>query len=196
MKNGRKIFSVLLVAFALLVSIINVYAVRIISQDSTYGFTIVQELETLDNGTVARKWISGDYNDAQKKELTKYVMDNYDIIQELYAGQPTVKYNCHSYAWFSQEINNLYWIDDPQKFREGNWLKSTGWTDTMPSGIKIGDVVDYYISENNRPHSALVSSVLLNWVSSKWGSLGLYMHTLTEVPAGYKCDQFGYYRMK
>ena len=67
-------------------------------------------------------------------------------------GDATVKYNCHSYAWYSQAINNQYWINNPQKYREGNWFKSTGWTDLIPSGIKAGDVVDYYITETNRPH--------------------------------------------
>lgn len=29
---------------------------------------------------------------------------------------PTVKYNCHSYAWYSQTISNLQWMDDPSKY--------------------------------------------------------------------------------
>lgn len=117
-------------------------------------------------------------------------MNSYDIFTQLYAGgDATVKYNCHSYAWYSQAINN------PQKYREGNWLKSTGWTDLILSAIKAGDVVDYYITETNRPHSAVVYSLALNLFSSKWGSAGLYVHKPTEVPAGYISRDLGYYRL-
>lgn len=69
------------------------------------------------------------------------------------------------------------------------------WTDLIPSGIKAGDVVDYYIAETNRPHSAVVYSLVLNLVSSKWGSAGLYVHKPTEVPAGYISRDLGYYRL-
>lgn len=144
---------------------------------------------------VAWKWISGEYSSTEKAEIKNYVMNSYDIFTQLYAGDATVKYNCHSYAWYSQAINNQYWINNPQKYREGNWLKTTGWTALIPSGIKAGDVVDYYITETNRPHSAVVYSLALNLVSSKWGSAGLYVHKPTEVPAGYISRDLGYYRL-
>lgn len=107
-------------------------------------------------------------------------MSSYDIFMQLYAGEATVKYNCHSYAWYSQAINNQYWINDPYRYRSTGWIKSTGWTDTIPSGIQSGDRVDYYLRPNSNPHSALVYSPMLNLFSSKWGSAGLYVHCLRD----------------
>ncbi len=167
----------------------------LIWEEGFYGYPITVNEITLGNGTVAWKWVSGEYSSTEKAEIKNYVMNSYDIFTQLYAGDATVKYNCHSYAWYSQAINNQYWINNPQKYREGNWLKSTGWTDLIPSGIKAGDVVDYYITETNRPHSAVVYSLVLNLFSSKWGSAGLYVHKPTEVPAGYISRDLGYYRL-
>ena len=59
-----------------------------------------------------------------------------------------------------------------------------------PSIINTG-----LITETNRPHSAVVYSLALNLVSSKWGSAGLYVHKPTEVPAGYISRDLGYYRL-
>ena len=39
----------------------------------------------------------------------------YGIISTL--SNPTYKYNCHSYAWYSQNPStNFYWMDDPSKY--------------------------------------------------------------------------------
>ena len=120
-------------------------------------------------------------------------MSSYDIEFQVYEGDATNRYNCHSYAWYNQSTSNNYWIDDPVKFRSG-WIKSTGWTNVIPSGIQSGDKVDYYKTSTNRPHSAVVYSVILNTFVSKWGSAGLYVHRPTEVPAGYISNDLGYYR--
>lgn len=29
---------------------------------------------------------------------------------------PTVKYNCHSYAWYSQSTANKHWMNSPSKY--------------------------------------------------------------------------------
>lgn len=148
----NKIFAFIL-AICIFVRILSfpASARTLIWEEGFYGYPITVNEITLGNGTVAWKWVSGEYSSTEKAEIKNYVMNSYDIFTQLYAGgDATVKYNCHSYAWYSQAINN------PQKYREGNWLKSTGWTDLILSAIKAGDVVDYYITETNRQKSLRV----------------------------------------
>lgn len=163
-------------------------------QEGFFGHTVTVNVIKLSNGTEAWQYVAGDYTDKEKAQIKDYVMSSYQIFMQLYAGDATVKYNCHSYAWYSQAIQNDYWISDPYNFRLGRWIKSTGWTNTIPSGINSGDIVDYYRSESDRPHSAVVYSPMLNLFASKWGSAGLYVHSPTEVPADYYSKDLGYYR--
>ena len=190
----RLILMTLLCSFVLsITSIIYSSAQYIYRVDPNYGFTITYGQVTLSNGTQAWRWISGDYNCTQQQQIQNSFMSSYDI-EQLYKGDATYKYNCHSYAWYDQGFNNIYWINDPSNFRSGRWIKSTGWTDVIPSGIRSNDIVDYYISSTNRPHSARVYSLMLNTYVSKWGAAGLYVHRPTEVHNAYISNDLGYYR--
>lgn len=158
--------------------------------EQNFGFVVEVKIVELDNGTEAYEWVSGEYTADQKSQIKDSVLATYDVT---HIRDATVKYNCHSYAWYSTSTSNTYWINDPANFRT-NWLKSTTWTDSIPSGIQVGDRVDYYVSANDRPHSAKVYSVVSDLFISKWGALGLYVHAPTEVPTTYDSGQLGYYR--
>lgn len=155
-----------------------------------FGVTVRSREVTLANGTVADEWISGDYSNAQKSQLNDDIVGAYNVTK---LRDATTKYNCHSYAWYSQSINNIYWIGDPTNFRT-NWITSTGWTNIIPSTVQNGDRVDYYKSDSDRPHSAVVWSTATNLFVSKWGTCGLYVHLPTECPNKYRSNQLGYYR--
>lgn len=118
--------------------------------EDNFGFTVKTKIVTLSNGTKAYEWISGEFTNSQKQQIHDSLSSSYNITK---SRDATVKYNCHSYAWHSTSSSNKYWIDDPTKYRSG-WLKSTSWTNTIPSGIKNGDKVDYYVKSDHRPHSA------------------------------------------
>ncbi len=51
-----------------------------------YGYPITVNEITLGNGTVAWKWVSGEYSSTEKAEIKNYVMNSYDIFTQLYAG--------------------------------------------------------------------------------------------------------------
>ena len=113
----------------------------------------------------------------------------YDIYGISPIGQPTVKYNCHSYAWYSQSTSNTYWINDISLY-----LRTTSTVNRM--NTSVGDKVVYYNSSNNTysnpSHSAVItsytniSSSQRNFtLKSKWGMCGLYSHSLTNCPYYY-----------
>lgn len=164
--------------------------------ESTYGFTYYVSSQTLSNGTQAYKWEYGsDYNTTQQQEIYNYITSNYNIEFQVSQGHATVKYNCHSYAWYSQAITNDYWINSPANFLSGSYISSF-FSNTIPSGVSSGDKVIYYkfkLFSTNYQHSARVYSKLLNTFISKWGNYGLYVHSPTEVPSSYNASSLRYY---
>lgn len=85
----------------------------------------------------------------------------------------SVKYNCHSYAWY-QQSRNLYWINDPSNYMtDGSYSLRYG---TPSVGMKV-----YYY---NGDHSGIVANISNGaiYVLSKWGAYGLYQHYLNDCP--------------
>jgi hypothetical protein len=79
------------------------------------------------------------------------------------------KYNCHSYAWYSQSTSNSVWMDDPSKY----WLDGSYYQyNYFAPGIKI-----YYVNQ----HSA-ISTGTTGYLYSKWGKLPLMYHYYTYSP--------------
>ena len=108
---------------------------------------------------------------------------------------PTADYNCHFYAWYSQDINvdsdDLHWIPTPDVFiNEDQHRVYIGNQDDVENGLELeyGTIATYWIgSEGNRicVHSAYVIDVDSQGnvtCESKWGKAGLYEHALDEVP--------------
>lgn len=126
-------------------------------------------------------------------DLTQSVIDRlinqFETYGNVLLGNPTMMYNCHSYAWYSTNIEtNKYWIDDPVYYIDDSH------TIHITSGsVKSGYKIVYY-NENNVPvHSGIVDSVDGDEITvhSKWGRAGLYEHSYDNVPSAYKAyDQF------
>lgn len=115
-------------------------------------------------------------------------------------------YNCHSYAWYDQSSENKYWIINPRKFWEDNsyqrYYLGNAVTSIYEAGICNGDIV-VYGPENNSIHSAIFSgnsnltsthSLVTAQCISKWGSAGVFRHTLANVPADYLYSTIRIYR--
>lgn len=92
----------------------------------------------------------------------------------------TQKYNCHSYAWYSQSSTNNIWIDSPEQkkyWSDGSYsLIATYSGGSWPSGITHGAKVDY-VNDN---HSARVYSS--TEMISKWGPGPLVRHPFAYCP--------------
>lgn len=102
---------------------------------------------------------------------------DYEYSQEYPAAtklhSATNRFNCHSYAWYSQNAqSNKYWIRDPKAFWEDGSYSLTG--------IQLNCKVRYL----SGLHSAIVSyySNGVTYYTSKWGDHGLYYHAPTYGP--------------
>lgn len=121
-------------------------------------------------------------------------MSSYSDVIELSA--PTRNYNCHSYAWYSQDIeNNFAWIPDPKIFYEDY---SYDEIIVEEEDIKVNDIVCYIKNDglfgNNIFHSGIVKEIYEPIssnlpielsklrVESKWGEYGLYSHKGDDTP--------------
>lgn len=131
-----------------------------------------------------------------------------EIFDSLYSSAyrlstATLFYNCHSYAWHSQNTStNHYWIDNPSPYYDSDIIYYEE-VDTPSSG----DIICYFddnetpnnISDDINLHSGIVISSISGATSngkcgisntliveSKWGAAGLYRHN------GYECPYTDY----
>lgn len=118
-----------------------------------------------------------------------YIYDLIDDTEDDYPGNvlmglPSIKYNCHSYAWYKQKPNERnYWLEYESPFyTDGSYIE------VSYKNVQPGDRVCYFDSLNMNVHSAIVTRKLsafstggtvLNYadlieIDSKWGEAGLY----------------------
>ena len=106
--------------------------------------------------------------------------------------QGSCKYNHHSYAWYSSLSSNTCWMSDPSAYMtDGSYtLKYSGGTSSS--------LYSYGVSQNDRlcyannSHSAIFTGYTGGGApfasysaTSKWRALGVFVHGVTNVPAGY-----------
>jgi hypothetical protein len=120
-----------------------------------------------------------------KTTLNNYYYDVYGINP---VSAPTVKYNCHSYAWYQQSTSNPYWIDDPRAYLVTRSKKNE-------DAASVGNRIIYFSPDtgavHNLAHSGVVISITTSsnrrsfTIKSKWGMSGLYEHSLNRCPYYY-----------
>lgn len=116
---------------------------------------------------------------------------------------PTLGYNCHSYAWYSQTTSNNRWINQYYFNTSTGQYTTTAnlskyWTDgsyslitsvsgtSIPSSVANGSKVFYATGD----HSAIKTSS--TQFTSKWGAAGLYTHSPGHAP--YDTTTIRYYK--
>lgn len=147
------------------------------------------------------KWNNADdeLTAEEKKSINSQTAKAYPNAIKL--AEPTRKYNCHSYAWYSQSTANIIWMNNPSKYMtDGSYKKVTN------KNATVGDRVVYYDSTNGSfttiTHSAIITSKNSQGTSfmlkSKWGQAGLYSHSRDDSPYTYNnkklCDVNYYHR--
>jgi len=87
-------------------------------------------------------------------------------------SNPSKKYNCHSYAWYSASTSNYYWMNNPSLYMSDGSYKKT----SSAGGNRV-----YW---GNCVHSGIISAspTATIYCNSKWGQLGVYKHKVTESP--------------
>lgn len=139
---------------------------------------------TPNGSNVGHHVINDELSDYQIQTRRQEIIDDGWEVMEIAA--PSKRYNCHSYAWYSQDYeNNNYWIDNPYIYiSDGSYVTGVG---------EVGEIVVYLTNgygnlDNNILHSAIIVSnpdekpahLGRNSITviSKWGDKGLYQHKL------------------
>ncbi len=152
---------------------------------------------TLPNGETVEAWtFSTDLNNLQKDLEHSEIESNYP--NAIFLSEATNRYNCHSYAWYSQDYaTNMYWINDPSAYLVGNYYVEV-------NSPMSGDIICYY-NGTTAVHSGIVvtshygntngvcGNSNLMTVQSKWADGGLYEHRGDQCP--YTTAAYGYSNM-
>lgn len=135
---------------------------------------------TTPNGSsVATLTVSGDLSSSQISQINSQMASSYPRATRLRSA--TAKYNCHSYAWYSQSTSNNRWMNYTAKYwTDGSYRFSSSQSyataSNAPSPLVIGTRVSYVGGD----HSAYKSGATT--LTSKWGQAGLYSHAPNHTP--------------
>ena len=125
---------------------------------------------------------------------TAWLQDSGLTEVEYYDGAPTIKYNCHSYAWYDRSRSNCYWIDSPHEFTLDLHRE-----EISEEQLQEGDIVVYKYG-STYVHSAVVYSISADGEDiecvSKFGRYGLFKHDKDHAAEYYTYDESDtkYYR--
>jgi len=117
----------------------------------------------------------------EREEMTSAQRDYFDdYMDSLYPNatrlrSATYKYNCHSFAWYSDSPSNIWWMNDPSPYMtDGSY--------TQYPNPAISRKIYYPMPGNE--HSGVITAVSgsIITVTSKWGAYGLYMHSHIYCP--------------
>lgn len=135
------------------------------------------------------------HTEAEHDAADQEILDTYAVTL-LFRG--SCRYNCHSYAWYSQSANNPYWIEDPTPYMNGGAYvrKYNGGIGTPSSStsVRAGDIIFYGDVNGSQGtwHSAIYISQTNSGMPlasqrcvSKWGARGVFEHSIGNVPAEY-----------
>lgn len=141
-----------------------------------------------------------DYTPSQISNLIANDGDKLGYAENVRLGNPTKKFNCHSYAWYSQNtaINN-YWISYPDSYiLDNSYVTSTGKENDIlcywAADYIYADGVYQKVSSEYISHSAIITEVGNNFdytdadtyseltVTSKWGQSSLFAHNALHCP--------------
>ena len=140
------------------------------------------------NGTSVNVYQFTEFNSSQINELN-LIADNY-FMSDIRIGNSSKKYNCHSYAFYSQSIEeNEYCIDDVYLY-----LNDGSYIEIPYTQVQVRDRIVYFDVDDNIVHSGIVRGTTgltpngvcgysnTVWVQSKWGYYGLYEHRGDQCP--------------
>jgi len=119
---------------------------------------------------------------AEINAWSAWVATNYPLATKLYNA--TQKYNCHSYAWYSQSSSNIRWMNYYNQYGGSN--VSEYWTDGSYSQISGGSAYPgVKLFYGGQDHSAIFYGYSLYGVYtsiSKWGPGPRMQHDLWYCP--------------
>lgn len=149
-----------------------------------------------------------DIPDSVKEDINSRMALTYSAAEMI--SQPTTSYNCHSYAWYSQNVSlNTVWLDSP-----GVYYGVADSSYTRVYNPREGDIICYFDLDDNSEYQNVHSGIIVGLsgeisndvcgdanryiVQSKWGMNGIYVHKGDICPYtstyGGTADEVRYYR--
>ncbi len=121
------------------------------------------------------------HNASESAAAYNYTVKNYP--NALIIGAATTNYNCHTYAWYSQSTNNIYWMNNPGKYMEDGSYSKVG---TTPTAVNQKVCYIQYPLTNPYIHSGIVYKISGTTITlqSKWGAGPLVIHNVSYSPYG------------
>jgi len=108
--------------------------------------------------------ISDEFTDAEIKSLNARVQRQWPKAKR--ETNASRRYNCHSYAWYSQATNNKIWMNTPGD--DTYWRdRSYVWTTGTNAGLR-------WSWPESTDHTAIGTGS--GWVRGKWGKAGRMFH--------------------
>lgn len=138
------------------------------------------------------------------EDMNEKNYDDYLGVEKV--ADPIVSYNCHSYAWYSQDITtNDVWIGYPNAYYDQNDMSYE-----IVSEPRIGDIICYFDTDLATEKQNIHSGIIVDYadtnsnnvcgdankylVQSKWGMQGLYTHKGDICPYVSDADEVKYFR--
>lgn len=135
-------------------------------------------VKTPNGSTVATLKVSGELSATQISANDAWVKSNYP--SAVRHRSSTAKYNCHSYAWYRTQSDNVMWMNDPTKYWSDGSYKLSATQSYSSASTALAAQADgarvYFVGGN---HSGVKNGSKLY---SKWGQYGLYLHSPNYTP--------------
>ncbi|UZN02988.1 hypothetical protein [Cellulomonas sp. S1-8] len=136
-------------------------------------------VKTPNGSTVATLTVSGDLTSSQITQINNQMASSYPRATRVRSA--TAKYNCHSYAWYSQSTSNNRWMNYTAKYwTDGSYRFSSSQSYATATNALSPLVIGHRVSYVNGDHSAYKSGATT--LTSKWGQAGLYTHGPNHTP--------------
>lgn len=161
------------------------------------GYSYTTSSVTTPNGTsVSTLKYSGELTNEDFDMAVEYQEEYYPDLTVL--RDPTIKYNCHSYAWYSTSTSNTHWMPYPSAYiNDGSYsyVTYTSNINTIPSTVSNGAKAVWLQKDEDGNYVPIHSGIKYSstLITSKWGMMGLYRHEQGYSPYNSDTDALWYY---
>ena len=132
------------------------------SNGEIYGFPADIIYIQTPNGTEVEA-LQAQYDLTDEQKASKEAKYDYWADENIKLSGATLNYNCHSYAWYSQNVaTNTCWIADPSSYwLDGSYIR-------IYENVQPGDIIVYLSSNDHVLHSGIVVAGSISSVSLTW----------------------------
>ena len=136
-------------------------------------------------GKIITGLITEELSNQELINITNQAVTNFP--NAILRGSATSKYNCHSYAWYKNSIDNSVWIDATYN---DIFQLSRYWTNDLYVNCSDSVATRAYYSDDDHSAIVLPSGKFL----SKWGLMPLMEHDYDSCP--YTSSNIQYYKVR